>query len=321
MSENKTFSAAPFVSRDGVDENGVRAEVRVFTGYGDVKNIEKSKNGAAYNVFFEVSNNPNAVKGWAPIDSNVMKKVKEAQDKNEPIHFRIEQRRKDHVDRTIPISELLPREDMAAARENAFRSLVAVRFDDENDWTISPHALTRLDEDPRAGGMHSAYDMTPEEIQASKAIPAAASSNNGNSGGYSGFEPAPWVLHRATGEINPGSVAVSVPLTIYSFVAEKDRKGELALNDKQKLAITKYLIATANKLQLSIYDGELETPDLSAGSHTRARALVFSTIEDFFPLSAEVASTPDSLKEWVKAIHDKALAMWKWSISEIDKIS
>lgn len=319
MSDNKTYSAAPFISYDGKDENGVRAEVKVGIGYGLVDEIAPSAKGVAANVLFVVSNSKYKSSGWAPTDSNVMAKVKEAESRGEPIHFRIETKRKDGIDRSTPMSVLNPPRDMTAAKENLLKSLVAVRFDDESDWTISPHALTRIDEDPRSSGSAvSAYDMSAEDLAASK---PQASSNDNNGSSFNSFEPAPWTTYRNTGEINPGSIAVSVPLTIYSFVEEFCRENNVEIADKQKVAVARGLISTANRLQLSIYDGELESPDLAAGSHTRARALVFSGIKDFYPLTAEKVASPDSLKVWLGEIHDKSLAMWKWSISEIEKIA
>ena len=49
-----TYSAKPFVSHDGKDENGVRAEVKVVKGYGKVVNIEPSCAGKSFKVSFSV---------------------------------------------------------------------------------------------------------------------------------------------------------------------------------------------------------------------------------------------------------------------------
>ena len=35
-----TWSAKPFISRDGFDDDGVRAEVKVIVGVGSIKKIE-----------------------------------------------------------------------------------------------------------------------------------------------------------------------------------------------------------------------------------------------------------------------------------------
>lgn len=319
MTEIKTFSAFPFIAFDGVDDNGVRAEVKVVVGCGTVLKTEASGAGKSKKVFFEVSNTKHNPAGWVPADSNVFKKIEEAEANGTPIEFRIETKRKDTVDRTLKMDEVAPKGDMNKARDNTFKSLAAVKFTDEDDWTISPHALTRIDEDPRASGGHSAYDMTPEEIAAGKASKVSASAPKPY-----GFEPQPWFTRNANGDVNPGSVAVGVPITLYSFIAEWESAHNLTLSEKQRVILTKALLSTANKLQVAIYEGkeeELEQADLSLGSHTRARALIFDMIKIFYPLTDDVVSSSDNIKEWVGNIHDKALGMWKWSLSEIDKIS
>lgn len=315
--ETKTYSSHPFISHDGPDENGIRAEVRVVTGYGNIKNIEPSANGKASNVVFSVDNTRFDLKGWAPEDSDVMKKVHEAHDNNEPIHFRIETRRKDHVDRSLPMDTVAPKKDMNAARDNIFKSLAAVKLEDDDEWTISKHALTRLEEDPRTSGAHSAYDHSIDELRGSS---KAATENRG--GSRHSIESTPFFTRNNNGKVNPGSTAVAVPLNLYNFVSEWNRTHEdVDFSEKQLITITKAMLLTANRLQKDIYDGELEEPDLSLGSHTRARALIFDVIRNFFPITEETVADKKSLQSWVDEVHQKALSMWKWSIDEIEKLA
>lgn len=316
-----TYSSHPFTSYDGPDKTGLRAEIRVVKGYGRVSEIENSKNGKASNVVFSVDNSKYTSKGWAPNDSKVIKKIKEAQESGEPIHFRLESRRKDNIDRSIPIDELLPKGDMTAARENTFKSLAAVKFEEDTDWTISPHALTRIDEDPSTGGGNSAYDHSLEELQGASQK-SSSNSSNYDSGSNYGIESTPFHTRNSNGDVNPGSVAVAAPLNIFNFVAEWNRThDDVTLSDKKIIAITKAILATSNRLQVDIYDGVLESPDLRFGSHTRARALIFDVTRNYFPITDEIVSSKESLQEWVDSVYSKSLAMWKWSISEIDKLS
>lgn len=319
MSETlKTYSSHPFISYDGPDNKGIRAEIRVVKGYGRVADVEKSDNGKAGNVIFTVDNTKFKSKGWAPEDSNVMKKVRAAMESGEPLHFRLETRRKDNIDRSITMDELLPKGDMTAAREKSFKSLAAVKFEEDSDWTISPHALTRIEEDPSTGGGNSAYDHPLENLQSANRAPNADKPDSG--GGY-GIESTPFHTLNADGETNPGSIAVSVPLNIFNFVAEWNREHNVELSEKKIIALTKALLATANKLQVSIYDGKLDKADLRFGSHTRARALVFDVTRNSFPITSDTVSSKESLQEWMDSVHAKALAMWQWSIEEISKIS
>ena len=307
-----TYSTKPFISYDGADENGVRAEVKVVTGYGTVSEIESSKAGKSFKISFAVENTQYFPSGWAPDGSNVLEKIRKAEEGGEPIHFRIETRRKNDIDRTTPIADLTT---LAMAKDSIFKSIAAVKFEGDEEWTISPNAVTRLDEDPvRSGGLYRAYDQPREE----SAAPAQAPRQGG------GLEPPPYVTHLRDGEVNPGSIAASVPLNLLSFVAEWDRDHATdptaVVGEKKRAAVAKVMLMAANELQLAIWDGKLEKPDLGAGSHTRARALVFEVTRMYFPLTAEVVDTKESLMAWKDGVVAKALAMWKWSITEVQHL-
>lgn len=312
----ETYSSRPFVSHDGVDSNGVRAEVKVVMGYGNIFEVEASDRGKASNVTFKVDNTKYKSNGWAPTDGVVIKKVKEAQELGVPIHFRIETHRKKDADRTTPISDL---SSLGNAKDNIFKSLAAVRIEGEEDWTISPHALTRFDEDPSTGGNISANSQTPEQLGIGQRKAAPASSN---APAHRGIEAPPYATYNNDGSLNIGSMAVSVPLNMYSFVVEYERSHDevTALTDKQRIVLSRVLLGAANELQMSIYDGKLDKPDMSAGSHTRARALVFEVIRTFYPITDEIVSNKESLKTWRNSVIEKALGMWRWGISEAKRV-
>lgn len=315
----ETYSSAPFIALDAVSPTD-RAEVKVVIGYGDIFDIEASDKGKSHNVTFKVANSKFKSNGWAPDGGNVMAKVNEAKAAGVPIHFRIEVRRKDHVDRTLPIAEI---STLALAKDNVVKSLAAVRLEEDAEWTVSPFAKTRLDEDPRSGGGAggSANDFSPEElgIGAPKAAAAPKPSYNVKN---NSFEAAPYATYNFDGSLNYGSAAVAVPSSLFSFVVEYERSNEAigTLAEKQRVLLAKVLLSAANELQVAVYDGRLEAPDLSLGSHTRARALMFETIRTFLPLTAEIVAEKENIKAWRDEVVAKSLAMWKWSISEIEKI-
>lgn len=303
-----TYSAKPFVSYDGVDENGVRAEVNVVLGFGHVESVEPSKAGKSFKVSFKVDNSEFLPAGWAPDGSNVLESIRKAEESGDPIHFRLETRRQKHIDRSAPLAEFT---SLAMAKDSIHKSLAAVKFEGDSEWLISPHAVTRLDEDPVSGsGIYSAYDMP-----AGTSAPTSASNSS-----FVGFEPAPHVTTLKDGSLNPGSIAVSVPLNILAFLTEWDRTQETLrqVGEKRRVTVAKILLHAANELQLKIFDGELESPDLGAGSHTRARALLFEVTRTYYPLGVDVVADKESLLEWKANIVEKSLAMWKWSMSEVD---
>jgi hypothetical protein len=319
-----TYSSAPFISKDvGPGGPTDRAEVKVVTGYGNIFDLELSDKGKSVNVFFKVDNTKYKSSGWAPAGGNVVTKVEEAKAAGVPIYFRIEVRRKDTVDRTESIKDL---SSLAKAKDNVVKSLAAVKIEGEEEWTISPHAKTRLEEDVFFGGASSAggsaYDYSLEDLGHGNK-PKESSADVTPSNWHPGIEAAPYSTLNKDGSLNVGSFAVAVPLNLFSFVVEYERTHEDAvgpLTDKQRILLAKVLMSAANELQLAVYDGKLENPDMSAGSHTRARAIIFEIIRTFYPLTGEIAGDKALMKEWRSNIVEKSLGMWRWGISEVEKV-
>jgi hypothetical protein len=128
-----------FISHDGVDANGVRAQVYVQDGDGVIKEIKESVNGTA-DVHFTVENLKFPVHGWIGQDNPVYELVKKAKESGEKVTFRIESQRKSKVDRSLPMEDL--RKDMNSARENTIAILASV------NGVVSDEAVTNPDEDP-----------------------------------------------------------------------------------------------------------------------------------------------------------------------------
>lgn len=304
-----TYSTKPFIRLDGEDENGVRAEVRVIKGFGKVTDIKPSSKGGASNVVFSVDNTKYDITGFTPVESNLIPIVNEAKETGAPIHFRIEVRRTRGVDRSLSMEEITAN----GAKDNLFRSLSAVRQEGDENWTISQQIVTKIEDDPKPGGsgLYSAYDM-PNTA-------SSPSSSGRNVSRSEAYEPAPYVSLLRDGRINPGSVAASVPLNFLSFLLEWDRNNpDAQIGENKHAMVAKLMLSAANELQLSIWDGEMKTPDLSSGSHTRARALVFEVTRSYLPFTEDVLSSKESMLEWRKAVVEKSLAMWRWSISEAE---
>lgn len=135
---------AQFVSLDGLDTRGVRAEVNVQTGAGVISAIEPGAKGKSAAVTIVVEGFQFPVKGNITIDDPIYEKAVEAKQSGEIISYRIESQRKSKVDRTIPIKDL--RTDAAAARENTVAIVAALGN------VFSKESVTNPDEDPAPGG-------------------------------------------------------------------------------------------------------------------------------------------------------------------------
>jgi len=297
-----TFSRKPFISKDGVDDKGIRAEVKIVVGYGDVVKIKPSDSGKTNNVEFAVANTEYNPSGYCR-DSRIIEVLEKAMESNEPVHFRIETRRKSDVDRSRPFNEL----DSNRGKE-VVKSLAAIRLEGDEEWTLSSDAVTRLDEDPSTSGLISANDQSKDQLGAGSRSAGNTNTRNGE------FEPAPYVA-KWNGKTNPGSIAVAIPISFYMdiFNYEKERGFELSKDRRKEVAVV--MLKIANSLQRAIlkkmghtYNGV----DLTAGSHTRARALIFEALRSFYPVNEELLTDEEKFAEWQKNVYMISLAMWEW---------
>ncbi len=308
-----TYSSRPFITHDGPDETGHRAEVKVVTGYGKIFATEASGAGKSIKVSFIVENTRFKPAGWAPVDSNIMEIVNAAHAAGEPIHFRIETRRQNTVDRKIPINDISSTADLA--KDNVHKSLSAVKRTDDAEWTISSFAVTNMAEDPKNGPATSANNYTLEELQKLKGDSTEESTPRRTT--RRGLEGTPFETYNPDGELNPGSAAVAVPLNLYTFLVEYIKENKLNIPEKTRFLVVRAMLKACNEAQMGIYDGKMLKPDLGAGSHTRARALIFETIRVFHPLTEENMTDVQKLEKWTSDTVLKSLAMWKWSMTEV----
>lgn len=160
--------AKPFISLDGIDSAGVRAEVFVQTGTGTVDDlIEKGNN---INVRMRVEGLKHPVQGWTSKSEKIYPMLVEAKESGREVSYRIEAQRKNGIERSLPIAPL--RETMELGKENTNMLFVGI------DGTLSSEAVTNPAEDPHAGGRIPATDP---RNQPTKTAPAA----NGLGGGFS----------------------------------------------------------------------------------------------------------------------------------------
>lgn len=326
------FFTTTFTSYDAPDEKNIRAEVFVIVGKGTVDEIEPSKAGSSFNVKFDTGNkNGYKTAGWIPGDEKAFEIIKEASENGEPLEFRVELTRKKGKDRTLTMNELRGigedgRGDMGKSKDNINRNLVAVKREDDEEWITQKYIRTNMAEDPQGGnGIYSAANIPVEQLRG--ATPTGNSTPQSNA-----FEPAPYITYNSRGEINPGSTAVSVPLNVYFYIVkyveehglltnlDEDEKKAEAKRKKIIRSLTARVVDMANKLQLKIYEGELHKPDLSLGSHTRARHLLFEVIRHFYPITDEVLTDSANFKKWEKDVLKMSNMMWAWSIEEVKKI-
>lgn len=307
------FTSLDFVEGDSVE----RAEVFVVVGKGNITEIKASGSGKAKQVIIDAgrvhNGRPLYSKGWAPADSDIITKAQEALDNDEVVEFRIETVRNKGVDRSEPIDNL--RKGMENARENVTLSVARIKLNSEDTWTEGIMRTNPKEDKIKTG--RTAADLTDEELGAKS---GSSNSGSNNSGWANSVEPQPWIAKLSNGSVNPGSYHVAALSNIYGFVADYNRENELELSVDDIRKVAKTLLTLAGKLQLAVFNGELETVELDKQSHTRARALLFENIKNQHVLTAETVSDNTALKGWMKNIYSSALEQWKWSIEGVEAI-
>lgn len=313
-----------FVSKDFVEGDAVeRAEVFVVVGKGNITEIKDSGSGKAKQVIIDAGREhqgrPLYSKGWAPADSDIIKKAQEALDNEETVEFRIETvrnpkntRTKENVDRSIPIDEL--RKGMENARENVTLSVARIKLVSEDDWTDGI-LRTNIKEDRVKTG-RTAADLDDSELDTGR------KASSGSSYEYSdSVEPQAWISRLKNGSVNPGSYHVAALSNIYGFVADWNREhSDVEIDVEAARRISRSLLGVAGKLQVKIFDGELEAPDLGKQSHTRARALIFETIKNQEPITEGVVENSDEFKAWLRKVYNAALSHWQWSVETVEPL-
>lgn len=151
---------AKFLSHDGQDKNGVRAEVMVQTGTGKIKNItnrgKASDDGSYRNVEVEFTpDNPKLQhKVYALLDTTAIELwnyIQEAHSANKDISYRIESQRRRAVSRDIKFEDL-------KHSEQVVRVLAAI------DNIFSHEAKTSPTEDPDSEAPSALHNNTANSV-------------------------------------------------------------------------------------------------------------------------------------------------------------
>jgi hypothetical protein len=265
-----------FVSHDGPDAQGVRAEVYVQKGTGMILSIKPGATNVTAQVAVK-NENPKVkfpLMGWVPVNDPIYPLIQEAFDAQTPIEYRFESQRKNSEPRDTPITEL--RETMDKAREHTTPIFAGI------NGQLSSEAVTNPAEDPAPGGRIRAVD-TPTPAPAAAPAPAAQpaqqyQNQNPQGNGYVAEEP-PFKEFNSDGSINYGSYAIQAAVGAESLVrrllADRDASAETVAH----YAIV--LLAIADKVQSYATN---KKPSRMSGSHTRVRGIVYDTVENFFPI-------------------------------------
>lgn len=295
-----------FVSFDGADSDGVRAEVSVSKGRGMVRSIVPHDSVPASNVEIKTEGLKFSQKGWVNNDSPVLRAAQEALDNGTEVEYRLESQRRAKVDRSIPI------DDLRLDKENngtTIRSILA-----GINGVYSDEMVTDPEEDPAPGGRIPARGQN----RAPQNQPVQGNQNQGNQGlqnasqnipaqGNPGPEGMQWELFNHDRTINVGSYAVQAATGVEFFVHKQMLQAGLALDNPEFDNIIRgwsfALLDMADSIQQYITGKEWNR---LKPSHSRVRGVIFDTIETAYPMSAVVGKDADR-NAWYSAVGKTAL--------------
>lgn len=263
-----------FVSLDGPDAQGVRAEVYVQKGTGLIISIKPGTTNVTAQIAVK-NENPKVkypIMGWVPVNDPIYPLIQEAFDAQTPIEYRFESQRKPNEPRDAPIAPM--RETTELAREHTIPIFAGI------NGKLSTEAVTNPAEDPAPGGRIRAVDTpAPAAAPAPAAQPAQQYQNQNSQGnGYVAEEP-PFKEFNSDGSINYGSYAIQAAVGAESLVRRLLADRNASTETVAHYAIV--LLAIADKVQSYATN---KKPSRMSGSHTRVRGIVYDTVENFFPI-------------------------------------
>lgn len=305
--DENSWAQKKFISHDGMDEQGVRAEVAVFKGYGKIDPYsddvmdESSKSALIY--FTLPENLEHDIYGALSTKNKQDEFVKilhKVQTEGVHVHYRIESVRRRDQERTTPFSVLAEN-----AIETLYRNLVAISFDGET-WHWSGAQVTNPAEDKSPDGKYSAFD---NPVSAPPVAPT------GNYKGTSAIDPPPYVNVRSDGTMNLSGYGANVPFNILGFVLKQMKANNITPSVEWAQKISKRILDLANYIQVGSYGNDLKEADLSLPSHTKIRSVVFEVIETLHPITEEAVNDVDAETAWVKQVYATSLELWNWSLN------
>lgn len=281
---------AQFISHDGLDTNGVRAEVSVETGVGKIERLTPSPSGTNVSLVIRTPGLKHPQPAWVKADDPVYPEVQKAYDEQADFQYRIESQRKPKIDRTTPIAVL--RETMEIAKENTNKILASI------NGHPTKEAVTNPDEDPAPGGRIPAGAVVKQEAPAPEQQNNASRGNFVNRSNQKAEEAPPYAEYNNDGTYNYGNYAAQGVFGAEIFVRKTLATQKLPTD---RDTVHGYVIAILNIVdKLQAYLTKKPTNRM-AGSHTRVRALVYETIEFFHPFPADPADPADRVA-WVSSV-------------------
>lgn len=333
-----SFAARPFISHDGGDADGVRAEVEVQTGTAPI--MELDNKGRTAQLRFQPDNLKYPISGWINTNSEAFR-IAEAQYKaGLPIDFRIEKQRlpfdketKQPISRKTTMKELIAdpatgKNSNDLSKRRIKRLLVGVAVPGEQMHFVQAQTSPKEDAIAKGGVTGaSALDLTDEqlaELERRSAANAAGPATVAAAGPQSDVESPEWSQTNADGKANPGARSVRLVADLYLALRRgipeldpTDADEHTAERNRKLLGkMLSSLVNGADKMQVDVYNDVLRKPDRNLASWGTAIGLLKESLADNpFPAGklSDGSKLGQVIPQWLHDVNAYALDIWRTS--------
>ena len=215
--------------------------------------------------------------------------LKQAKELDAPIAVRFEKKRKKDTDPKATMTELTV--DSNTARDNIVNIVAGVYNYSTKEWILTDDAVSNPAEDPA---------HVVQELE-------AASYSTANF--FDSERPKKIVTTDKDQKVNH-------LISMYNFAAEHNLENEIGLKDEFLRILAGLMLKACDQLQMKMKN--LDAPNYSDYSHTKARGMLFSWMR-VNPLTQETITKKGAFNEWINQFLTENQELYEWAQAEVDK--
>ena len=266
----------------------VRPDTRTSIAIGKVFSIEEvGRNN--FKVVLKVTGAKYDFSGFMNNNNPVEELLNQAKELDAPIAVRFEKKRKKDADPKATMTELTV--DSATARDNIVNIVAGVYNYSTKEWILTDDAVSNPAEDPA----HVVRELE------------SASYSTANF--FDSERPKRIVTTDKDQKVNH-------LISMYNFAAEHNLENEIGLKDEFLRILAGLMLKACDQLQMKMKN--LDAPNYSDYSHTKARGMLFSWMR-VNPLTEETITKKGAFNEWINQFLSENQELYDWAQAEVDK--
>lgn len=266
----------------------IRPDTRTSIAIGKVFSIEEvGRNN--FKVVLKVTGAKYDFSGFMNNNNPVEELLKQAKELDAPIAVRFEKKRKKDADPKATITELTV--DSATARDNIVNIVAGVYNYSTKEWILTDDAVSNPAEDP------------------AHVIQELESASYSTANFFDSDKPKRIVTTDKDQKVNH-------LISMYNFAAEHNLENEIGLKDEFLRILAGLMLKACDQLQMRMKN--LDAPNYSDYSHTKARGMLFSWMR-VNPLTQDTITKKGAFNEWINQFLTENQELYEWAQAEVDK--